>query len=40
VGFYVLILALVAPVLASRSAAMSRLLPAALFPSRGAAEAS
>jgi CPA2 family monovalent cation:H+ antiporter-2 len=39
VGFYVLILALVAPVLASRSGALSRLLPERLFARRGAAEA-
>ncbi len=39
VGFYVLILALVAPVLASRSGALSRLLPERLFARRDAAEA-
>ena len=39
VGFYVLILALVAPILASRSRPLSRLLPASLFAGKGAAEA-
>ena len=39
VGFYVLILALVAPILASRSGALSRLLPERLFARRDAAEA-
>ena len=39
VGFYVLILALVAPVLASRSGALSRLLPERLFARREGAEA-
>jgi CPA2 family monovalent cation:H+ antiporter-2 len=33
VGFYVLVLALIAPILASRSQAFSRLLPARLFAS-------
>jgi CPA2 family monovalent cation:H+ antiporter-2 len=31
VGFYVLVLALIAPILASRSQALSRFLPARLF---------
>jgi len=38
VGFYVLILALVAPVLASRAPQLARLIPASLFPARGASE--
>ncbi len=38
VGFYVLILAIVAPVLASRSATLSRLLPERLFARRIASE--
>ncbi len=39
VGFYVLILALVAPILASRSQPLSRLLPERFFARPGAAEA-